>query len=159
MEEKASTFFNALDDHCILISRIAFISALIFGFILQGIACNNPESTTVVAIETWLKTHNLENLLELFDGFAIVVGGISFFIEEWAEDDGEHKTFLFRIVISLAIAHVFEWIGWYFCVLAVSFSNILLILIPFSIFVFNSTINSTKRAERLEEKKLKEMGK
>lgn len=158
-ERKAGKFFDALDNHCILISRIIFVSAILIGGIFQFVAFKLPENSVVVAIEKWLQSHSLENLLKLFDGFALVVGGISFFIEEWAADDDEHKTYLFSIVLSLAVAHVFDWIGWHFVVLIVSFSNILLLLIPYSIFIFKSTMGSTKRAERLEKKKLKEMGK
>lgn len=153
MQKKISCWITWLDKNAIKIELILLSAAIVFGFLGQVLAIKFKDNELISKFYDWLSNHNLKDLLDLLDGLAVIVGGISYFIEDWAKKDQENKVYLFLIVGALFLAHIFQWLGLQYFSLVISLFNVLLILIPLECFIYMNATSSQKRAVRIEEKR------
>lgn len=96
-------------------------------------------------IYLWIISAKAESLLTVVNGFALIIGGLSFFLKIWTEKDDENIVFILLIVVAVAISYFFKILGWHVMSVAVSLATGILILIPFSLLVFYCLRDSKRR--------------
>lgn len=97
---------------------------------------------------SWIISKKSGELLTVIDGFALIVGGLSFFLEKWIDNDTENIVYILVVVVSLVAAHVCKLLEWNLISVSITFSVGLLMLIPFSFLIFYSLRKSERRNKR-----------
>lgn len=112
----------------------------------------------LISIYTWIKSVELNELLVIIDSFAIIVGGISFFLKKWVEKDSENIVFLLVIVFALLLSHIFKFLDWYIVSFSISSMSGVLLCVPFAFLIHDSLICSKRRTLKRNKIKFKTGG-
>lgn len=123
---------------CFLLSAISQI------FVYTTDATQYIKSGVLIKFYQWILTENSLTVLKSIDGLAAVVGGISFFVKKWADEDTENIAVILILVVALVSAHIFSAIKMHL----ISFSltiGVLGLLVLMLILIFNDSLKKSKR--------------
>lgn len=139
-----------INEHTIFsICTLLFVSILI-GSILQYVIVQNDLSANnnckfIIWVYQTLILKNSLNILIVVDGCAFIVGGLSFFLEKWADKDSENVVYLLIVVFALAIAHMLYFFTFSTVTFFMTVAVIILLIFPMVIIIKDNLQNSKKR--------------
>lgn len=82
------------------------------------------------------------DFIKIVDGFALIVGGVSFFVKKWAEKDSQNIVYILILVFSLVISHILKLINIHVVSFFIAVAVVLLIFIPFIEIIYDCIVNS-----------------
>lgn len=133
------------------ISISGVLEYLAFNYdVLKWINCNNIEK-----IYLWVVGTQAQELLKIIDSFAIIVGGLSFFLKKWIEKDSENIVFMLVAVLALITSHVFKTFSLSIMSTLLTFSTGILLFIPFFFLIYESLLCSKRRNKRKNNVRIK----
>ncbi len=153
-------YVEKLEMYILQIEISLLITTIIGSSILQIIVSKTNLSDFLdwpwlINFYTWIKGAELTELLVIIDSFAIVVGGVSFFLKKWVEKDSENIVFLLVIVFALLLSHLFKFVDWYIVSFSMSSMSGILLCIPFSFLIYDSLVCSKRRTLKRNSIKFK----
>lgn len=134
-----------MEKHLIIIELVLFLFAIVLGILAHLFHDSIVNVSLLNKLLEWTEGSNLDDLLDIVDRYALIVGGISFFVEEWTNEDTENKVFLLLMVLSLMVARFLQIINLQYISLTITCINVFVVSIPFLCFIYKNIINSHRR--------------
>lgn len=136
---------EAMEKHLIKIEMACFFIAIIAGVLCHIFNAKLVNYEFIKSLLNWVKDGKLDDLLDTIDRYALIVGGFSFFVEEWTEEDTENKVFLLYAVFSLLIARFLLIFNLQYLSLSLTCINAVIVSIPLLCFIYRNIVNSHRR--------------
>ncbi len=95
------------------------------------------------------------DFIKIVDGFALIVGGVSFFVKKWAEKDSQNIVYILILVFSLVISHILKLINIHIVSFFIAVAVTLLIFIPFIEIIYDCIVNSKQFNKKINTPKFK----
>lgn len=142
-----------IEKYSLRIEWISLLSTLVISTGLQIIVANNDmtkcvQNESLIGFYSWIIDFKTDQVLTVINGFALAVGGLSFFLKTWIEYDKENTVFLLLIVVAIAISHICKIYEYHIVSFMITLNVGVLMLIPFSYLIYYSLKNSRRRKEK-----------
>ena len=138
-------FVDFVEKHLIKIELICFFSAIVIGIFTQIFDDKLANCEFLKKVLELNEGEKFNDLLDAVDRYALIVGGISFFVEDWINEDTENKVFILLIVISIIVARLFQIIDLQYLSLIITCVNVIIISIPLLCFIYRNIVDSHRR--------------
>lgn len=109
------------------IEIIGFIIFLAIGIIIQIV--DKGCSGALEAKLTFLQNYNMEKILEVVERYAVIVGGASFFLQKWAENDTQNIVYALSLVFTMIVSRLCFIISLNIISLSITIFNLLAVLL------------------------------
>ncbi len=135
------------------IGWITLLCTLVISIILQIIVAKNDltkyvQNELIIGFYSWMIDLKTDQLLSVINGFALIVGGLSFFLKTWIDYDKENIVFMLLIVVAIAISYICRIYSFQIISFMITLNVGVLMLIPFSYLIYHSLRDSKRRKEK-----------
>lgn len=157
---KLSPFFDYINRNLIKIELIIFTIFILSSILLQYFVDTYDLSkcitnSFIVDFYKYVVIDNTNNYIKIVDGFAVVVGGISFFIKKWVDKDTQNIVYILLLVLFLLVSHILKLIGFHITSFFIATAAMLIVAIPFLNIVYDCLIESKQYNLKWNNPKLK----
>lgn len=136
---------STLEKHLIKIELICFFVAIVLGVLAHIFDDKLADCELLKKVLELNNGKTFDDLLDAVDRYALIVGGVSFFVEDWTNEDTENKVFIFLVVFSIVIARLLQVIDLRYLSLTITCANVIIISIPLLCFIYRSIVDSHRR--------------
>lgn len=147
-------FVEDLEKYALILELIIIFVTIILAILLQ-ILINKYDLSQYLKSE-FLLTFYQEivcgkslDYMKIVDGFAVAVGGISFFVQKWVDKDTQNIVYAMLLILLLFVSHILKLIGLDVSSFVITVASIILIIIPFIAIIYDSFVNSNSINEIL----------
>lgn len=158
IKKSVGTFIDKIELRLLPIEIISLLITVVFFGTIQAIVIytdffsNFPEF--LHNFYHYILETDILKLLQIIDGFAVIVDAIAFFLNNWAEKDTENIIFLFVIIGAVVSSCVCKMCDLPIISFALVIFSALFILVSFVFLIRDNLKSSERRTRRRNTSKL-----